>query len=170
MKINCLSPIALTKAFLPMMIRLSRKGRRPQIVNILSVAGLVGVPVRSFYSASKFALDGFGKALSSELSKEDVNVLQCYPAYVQTNVSKNALVGEGKALGKTDANIGQGIPVEEACDDIVRAIYLRRRWVVIGGPYFQVVSKVANLVPEGLQRRMMAKNYKQQVAAISSSA
>ena len=40
------------------------------------------MPVRSFYSASKFALDGFGKALQAEVAHYGINVLQCYPAYV----------------------------------------------------------------------------------------
>ena len=59
MRVNCLSPIALIKGFLPRFI----KDGGGQIVNVLSVAALLGTPVRSLYSASKFALDGFGKAL-----------------------------------------------------------------------------------------------------------
>jgi short-subunit dehydrogenase len=66
---------------------------------------LIGVPVRTYYSSSKFALDGFGKALQAEVAHLGINVLQCYPAYVRTNISKNALTGEGKPLGKTDKNI-----------------------------------------------------------------
>ncbi len=61
--INTMAPIALTKAFIPMLL----KQKDPQIVNILSVAALIGVPVRSYYSCSKFALDGFGKAIAAEL-------------------------------------------------------------------------------------------------------
>ena len=60
MNVNCLSPIALIKGFLPKFLK-QKDGA--QIVNVLSVAGQLGVPVRSYYSASKFGLDGFGKAI-----------------------------------------------------------------------------------------------------------
>ena len=75
----------------------------------MSVAGQIGCPVRSYYSASKFGLDGFGKAINGELSHRNINVLQVYPAYVRTNVSRNAMVGEGRAYGLTDYNIENGM-------------------------------------------------------------
>ena len=90
MKVNALSPIALIKGFLPKFVKQSGGA---QIVNILSISALVGTPVRSLYSASKFALDGFGKALQAEVQDHNIHVLQCYPAYIKTNISKNALVG-----------------------------------------------------------------------------
>ena len=90
MNVNTLSPIALIKGFMPKWLK--QEGGA-QIVNILSVAGQLGVPQRSFYSATKFALDGFGKAISAELADRNISVLQCYPAYVKTNISKNAMVG-----------------------------------------------------------------------------
>jgi short-subunit dehydrogenase len=88
------------------------------------------------YSASKFGLDGFGKSLQAELQDKNVYVTQIYPAYVQTNISKNAILGNGDLLGKTDDNIGKGIPVEEAVEDIMKAIYLKRYWVTIGSLYY----------------------------------
>jgi len=55
---------------------------------------------------------------------------------VQTNISKNAILGNGELLGKTDGNIEKGIPVEEAVEDIMKAIYLKRYWVTIGSIYY----------------------------------
>jgi hypothetical protein len=55
---------------------------------------------------------------------------------VKTNISKNALTGDGKLLGKTDSNIENGIPVEIACEDIIKAIYLRRNQIIIGSPFY----------------------------------
>jgi len=68
-----MSPIALVKGFLPSFMRNAERGS--MVVNILSVAGLVGTPVRTFYSTSKFALDGFGKALAPEVKGYNVHVL-----------------------------------------------------------------------------------------------
>lgn len=71
MNTNCLSHIALVKAFLPSMISSKRQG---QIVNILSISGIMGVPVRTLYCASKFAMDGFSKALRAEVSHHGIGV------------------------------------------------------------------------------------------------
>lgn len=84
----------------------------------------MGVPVRTLYSASKFAMDGFTKALRSEVKKHGINVTAIYPAYVQTNISKNAKTGTGQVFGKVDENIKSGMPVEKAVDMILKAIYL----------------------------------------------
>jgi short-subunit dehydrogenase len=73
----------------------------------------MGVPLRTIYSCSKFALDGFGKSLQSEQSP-DYLVTNIYPSYIQTNVSKNALLGDGSASNLTDHNIATGLPVEKA--------------------------------------------------------
>ena len=101
--------------------------------------------MRSYYSASKFALDGFGKALQAEVAHLGINILQCYPAYVKTNISKNALTGEGIPLGMTDKNIENGISVENACDDIIKAIYLRRNRIIIGSPFYQIIPMLCAL-------------------------
>jgi short-subunit dehydrogenase len=45
-----------------------------QIVNILSISGIMGVPVRTMYCASKFAMDGFGKALKPEVKRHGITV------------------------------------------------------------------------------------------------
>ena len=83
MNVNCTSHIAVTKAVLPGMI----ERKSGQIVNISSMAGLVGVPVRTMYSASKFALSGFGKSLRAEVKPHGIDVIQIYPGYVNTNIS-----------------------------------------------------------------------------------
>jgi short-subunit dehydrogenase len=70
MNVNCMSHIAITKALLPGMIERS-KGH---IVNILSISGLMGVPVRTLYCASKFAMDGFSKSLRQEVNKDGISV------------------------------------------------------------------------------------------------
>jgi len=142
MNVNCLSPIALIKGFLPRMIK--QEGGA-QIVNILSVAGLLGVPFGCYYSASKFGLDGFGKALQAETAQHNISVTQCYPAYIQTALAKNALQADGSKFGKTDQNIAEGIPVEEACEDMIRAIHLKRFWIIIGSLFYQVGPRLLQM-------------------------
>ena len=69
---NLLSHIATIKAALPEMIL--KKGDL-HIVNIISAAGLLGLPVRTMYSASKFGLAGFGNALRAEVKQYGITVL-----------------------------------------------------------------------------------------------
>ena len=95
-------------------------------MNILSISGLMGVPVRTMYCASKFAMDGFSKALAAEVRPHGISVTRVYPSYVRTNISKNAATGTGEKFDKVDDNIGSGMPVEKAVDMIIRAIYLKR--------------------------------------------
>lgn len=93
-------------------------------MNILSLSGVFPTPVRTLYCASKYALDGFGKSLRSEVAQHNIHVTHVYPAYVQTNMSKNAMTGSGEAFGKLDENIKKGMPVDKACEKIIKATYL----------------------------------------------
>ena len=108
MNVNCTSHIAVTKAVLPGMM--ARKSG--QIVNISSLSGIFALPVRTMYSASKFALSGFGKALRAEVKPFGISVIQIYPGYVNTNISNNAMTGSGEAFAKKDSNIAGGLNVD----------------------------------------------------------
>jgi dehydrogenase/reductase SDR family member 7B len=165
MNVNCLSPIALIKGFVPKMLK--QQGGA-QIVNILSVAGQVGVPQRSYYSASKFALDGFGKAIQGELGHRGIRVLQCYPAYVRTNISKNALVGDNKQYGKTDSNIENGISVESAVETLLIAMFLNRSQITLGSPFFWILPRLC-ACSESITDLVGYFNNKQQQKALDES-
>ncbi len=96
MEVNFFGLTETTRAFLPLL----KKGNKPAIVNISSIAGKRGIPARSEYSASKFAVQGFSEALRAELDKDGVDVLVVCPGLTQTNFSKNML--EQKALVQLD--------------------------------------------------------------------
>jgi short-subunit dehydrogenase len=63
MNINFFAGVALIKGFLPKFLNQAKQGNPPQIANTVSMCGVIGIPSRTGYSASKFAMDGFGKAL-----------------------------------------------------------------------------------------------------------
>lgn len=73
--------VRLTNAVLPIM----RQQRSGHIINMSSVAGLIGAPGQGFYSASKFALEGYSEALSVELDPFNVKVSLIEPGYFKTN-------------------------------------------------------------------------------------
>ena len=85
MEVNFFGAVALTKAFLPL-LRAS-KGR---VINISSVAGVVGAGSISSYSGSKFALEGFSDSLRKELRPLGVAVVLVNPGYVNTKIGNKA--------------------------------------------------------------------------------
>jgi len=91
MQTNFDAPVALIRAILPEM-RMRNAG---MIVGISSLAGLIGAPLRTAYSASKHAFAGFLSSLSAELYGSGVHVSLVYPGFVRTSISENALSGNG---------------------------------------------------------------------------
>ncbi len=87
MEVNFFGLTEMTRAFLPLL----RHGVRPAIVNISSIAGKRGLPARSEYSASKFAVEGFSEALRTEVAKDGIDVIVVCPGLTQTNFSHNML-------------------------------------------------------------------------------
>lgn len=92
MNVNYFGNIALTLAVLPLM----RERSTGWISSISSVAGLFGVPLRTGYSATKAALTGFYEALRAENTDAKIKVTLVYPGFVKTQISNNALKGDGK--------------------------------------------------------------------------
>lgn len=87
MEVNFFGLTETTRLFLPLL----RQGNRPALVNISSIAGKRGIPARSEYSASKFAVEGFSEALRPELAKDGIDVIVICPGLTQTNFSRNML-------------------------------------------------------------------------------
>jgi short-subunit dehydrogenase len=114
MEVNFFGLTETTRVFLPLL----KKGTKPAIVNISSIAGKRGIPARSEYSASKFAVQGFSEALRAELAKDGIDVLVICPGLTQTNFSQNML--EQKALIPMDHL--RGMTSEDVALATLRAI------------------------------------------------
>ena len=82
MQVNLLAPMRLTASFLPDMLA---RGRG-HIVNVASVAGLVGAPGLAAYSAAKFGLRGFSEALAADVRPHGVDVTVIYPFFARTSI------------------------------------------------------------------------------------
>lgn len=101
------------------------------IAFISSIAGKVGVPMRTGYSAVKFGLAGYGDALRAELSQTGVSVHVIYPGSVATNVSRNAMVGDGSKRGRSDKVIDEGIPADDAAKTMIDAMEAGEREIIV---------------------------------------
>lgn len=120
--------VALTKTLLPGMV--ARK--TGQIVVISSVVGYVGTPLRSGYAAAKHALHGFYDALRAEVWRENVQVTLVCPGYIKTNVSLNAITGDGGKHGLMDDGQLRGMAPEECARQIWKAVAAGREEVLVG--------------------------------------
>lgn len=129
--VNYLGTVGLTKAVLPSMI----KRKSGQIVVISSVLGKYGVPYRSSYAGSKHALQGFFDSLRAELAAEKLNipVTVICPGYVRTNVTINAMRGDGSKNNEMANSTAGGMTPAEFAAKALKAISSKRREVLIGG-------------------------------------
>lgn len=129
MDINYMGTVALSKAILPHFIA----NNSGHFVITTSVVGKVATPLRSTYSASKHALHGFFDSLRAEVHKHNIDVTLVLPGYVQTDVSMNALTGDGTKQDTMDTTTKNGIPSDVFAKKMIKAIKKRKKEVVIGG-------------------------------------
>jgi short-subunit dehydrogenase len=118
MELNYFGTVALTRAVLPSMLA----RRSGHLVVLSSVAGKVGSPMRSSYSASKHALHGYFDCLRAEVFQAGIDVTLICPGYIATNITLNAYRGNGQRYGKVDQLLKNGMPVEECARRILRGI------------------------------------------------
>ena len=129
MAINYFGTVALTKALLPNML-MHQLGH---IVTITSLTGKFGTAYRSSYAASKHALHGFFDSLRSELSDAHIKITLICPGFVRTNVSRNALTGDGAKLGTMDEATEKGMAPERLAYKILQAIESGKEEAYFGG-------------------------------------
>lgn len=126
MELNFFSPVALTKAILPQML----KQQSGHIVAVSSIVGKFGFPLRSAYSSSKHALFGFFDSLRAE--EDDLDVTIVIPGRIHTNISVNAIGKDGKADGKMDAGQADGMPADKCADIIVKGLKNKKKELLVG--------------------------------------
>ncbi|MCB0519106.1 MAG: SDR family oxidoreductase [Saprospiraceae bacterium] len=127
--INLLGTMTLSKALLPHFL----ERKTGHYVVITSLMGKFGAPMRSAYAAAKHGLHGFFEALRAESWRENIQVTLVCPGYIRTNISKNALKGDGKKQGTMDEATDQGISPEDLAKKILKAIGQRKQEVLFGG-------------------------------------
>jgi len=126
MRINLWGSVWCTQAALPHL-----KAARGRIVAVSSLAGLIGVPGRTAYSASKFAMTGFFEALRAELKGAGVSVTIAYPGVVDTRIRYRGFNALGREMGSSGLREEGAMTVEECARLIVDGMEARRREVVM---------------------------------------
>ena len=152
MDINFWSVVHCIQAFLPHML-----AHESQIINVASSFAFWAAPGESAYTASKFALRGFGEALGQELYSTKVSVSTVYPGAVRTEIAKNARFGG--AIGPlTDPEEAQKMfnyfartSSPQAARAIVKGIRKNKRRILVGADA-KLLDLIQRLFPSAYQR------------------
>jgi dehydrogenase/reductase SDR family member 7B len=107
------------------------KKNNGSIVGISSIAGYRGLPGRTGYSASKFALNGFLEVLRTELLKTGVHVLTACPGFTSSNIRKRSLTKDGTSQGESPRQEEKMMTPEECARHIYKATVNRKRTLVL---------------------------------------
>ncbi|HBC17049.1 MAG TPA: short-chain dehydrogenase [Erythrobacter sp.] len=161
--IDLTAQIAATQALLPHLVA----RQSGTLLFISSIAGKVGVPMRTAYCAAKFGLIGYADALRAELSQQGVSVHVVCPGSVATDVSRNALTADGSKRGRSDKVIDNGIAPNEAAKRIVDAVKANQREIIVAEGVEeamgelrrtpdQLLDQVAGMVAAGYMDKMKA--------------
>lgn len=126
MDVNFYGTVYCTKYALPYL--LAAKG---SLVGVISIAGYVGLPGRTAYSASKFAVRGFLDTLRIEHLKSGLHVLVAAPGFTASEVRKVALTANGTPQGETPRNEEKMMSAETCARHIVTAIKKRKRELIL---------------------------------------
>lgn len=126
MDINFWGTVYACKYALPYLVQ-----SQGSIVAISSVAGYRGLPARSGYSASKFAIHGFIESLRTELLKKNVHILLACPGFTTSNIRNTALTANGIAQGDSPLDESKIMSAEEVADKIYDATVHRKRDLIM---------------------------------------
>ena len=152
MEVNYFGGIYLVKALKDMFIE-----RGVHIAVVSSVSGVFGFPVRSAYCASKHAIHGFYETIALEYPQIKTTII--IPGRIHTEVSKNALDGNGKATGVMDPGQANGYDVNKCAKVAIKAIARGKHQKVIGGfdtimvPFYKYVPWLFRLIARNVSAR-----------------
>ena len=126
MDVNFWGTVYCTKYALPELLR-----SRGSVVAVSSIAGFRGLPGRTGYSASKFAIHGFIESLRVENLKTGLHVMLACPGFTASNIRETALDAAGAAHGETSMDEGRMMTAAEVAQRIVAGVVGRKRTLVM---------------------------------------
>ena len=128
---------------------------------VSSLAGLIGVPGRTAYSATKFAMTGFFEALRAELSSAGVSVTIAFPGVVLTQIRHHGLNARGQTAGSSGLREDNGMSVAQCARLIIAGMQARQREVVMTTA--GKIGRFIKLIAPGIVERMAMNALKDEV-------
>ena len=126
MDINFYGTVFVTKGALPYILK--SKG---SIIGVSSIAGYRGLPGRTGYSASKFAMQGFLEALRTEVMHQGVHVMVACPGFTASNIRNTALNANGAMQGESPRAEEKMMTAEEVAGRILKGTLSRKRELIM---------------------------------------
>ena len=126
MGINFWGTVCCTKYALPYLLK--SKG---SVVGVSSIAGYLGLPARTGYSASKYAMQGFLDALRTENLKTGLHVMVACPGFTASNIRNTALTNDGSVQGETPRDEAKMMTAGEVAKEIVNGVIKKKRTLVL---------------------------------------
>jgi len=124
--VNLWGTIYCTKYALPFI--LEQKG---SVVGVSSIGGIKGLPGRSGYSASKFAMNGFMESLRTENMNTGLHVLMAFPGFTASNIRNTALGADGSMQGESPRNEDKMMSAEKVANHICKAVLKRKNKIIL---------------------------------------
>ncbi|MES2447225.1 MAG: SDR family oxidoreductase [Bacteroidota bacterium] len=128
MDVNFWGTVYCTKYAFPEILK--TKG---SVVGVSSIAGYRGLPGRTGYSSSKFAMNGFMESLRTENLKTGVHVMVACPGFTTSNIRVAALAKDGSSYGETSMEEGKMMSAEEVAERISDGILAKKRTLIMTG-------------------------------------
>jgi len=129
------------------------------VVGISSIAGIHGLPGRTGYSASKFAITGFLETVRVENLKNKLHVMIAIPGFTSSNIRYAALTADGSQQGTTPRNEGKMMSADKAAKHIANGIKRKKHYLILNveGKAILFVKKITTTVLDRSFYRAMAK-------------
>lgn len=148
MEIDYFAQTRLTRLVLPDMI--AQGGGK--IVMVSSVAGLLGTQYRGAYGAAKAAIHMWANSLRAELYEQGIEVATIFPGFIQTNISINALTGDGSAQGTMDEATHKGLTAAALAKQVIKALSKGEEYIIVAGHKEKLATRVNRLSPRKLYK------------------
>ncbi|WP_201587259.1 SDR family NAD(P)-dependent oxidoreductase [Psychrobacter jeotgali] len=148
MEIDYFAQTRLTRLVLPDMI--SQGGGK--IVMVSSVAGLLGTQYRGAYSAAKAAIHMWANSLRAELHDQGIAVATVFPGFIQTNISINALTGDGSAQGTMDEATNKGLTASAFAKQVSQALIKGEEYIIAAGTKEKMAATINRVSPPRLYK------------------
>lgn len=128
METNYFGTVALTKAIMPIFME---QGQGWFSI-VSSFAGVLGIPSRSAYAASKHALHGYFDSLRAESMNCKIDLSFIIPGFINTNITVKGLNGDGEPCGKLETSHRLGMSSDHCALRMIKGLKMRKRNILIG--------------------------------------
>jgi short-subunit dehydrogenase len=157
MDTNYWGTVYCTKFAIPYLLK--SKG---SVVGVISIGGYIGMPGRSAYAASKFAVRGFLDTVRVENLKTGLHVLVAAPGFTTSNIRKSALMADGSLQGITPRDENHMMPAETVAAKIYKAVVRRKRNLILTFYQGKLTVFVGKFFPGFLDRQIFNEFAKEQ--------